>query len=94
MAALDTPASTTGTALISFTPPASSGGSPITGYTVTSSPGGLTATAGPKATSVDVGGLTFGTGYAFTMVAANAAGTGAVSAPSNSVTRSVSRARR
>ncbi|HEY2261796.1 MAG TPA: fibronectin type III domain-containing protein [Streptosporangiaceae bacterium] len=86
VATLDTPASTTGTANIAFSPPASNGGAPITGYTVTSSPGGLSATAGPGATSVDVGGLTFGTSYTFTMVATNAAGASAKSAPSNAVT--------
>ncbi|GIO14823.1 hypothetical protein J19TS2_43780 [Cohnella xylanilytica] len=73
-----------GEAMISFTPPASDGGSAITGYTVTSSPDGLTATG--TSTSIKVTGLTNGTPYTFTVTATNGVGTGAASAPSNSVT--------
>ncbi|HET6434786.1 MAG TPA: putative Ig domain-containing protein, partial [Xanthomonadaceae bacterium] len=72
-----------GQATVSFGAPASSGGATITSYTVTSSPGGLTATgaAGP----ITVAGLNNGTAYTFTVTATNSAGTGAASAPSNSV---------
>ena len=71
-------------ASVAFTAPASNGGSTIIDYTVTSSPGGLTATG---ATSpIVVTGLTNGTAYTFTVKARNSAGTGTVSAASNSVT--------
>ena len=71
-------------ATVSWTPPVSNGGSPITGYTVTSSPEGITASTS-GATSVSVPGLTNGTGYTFTVVAANAIGSSAASSPSNLV---------
>jgi len=74
------------TATVTWTAPGSTGGSPITGYTITSSPGGLTGSAGASATSGTVAGLVFGTTYTFTVVATNAAGPGAPSQPSNSVT--------
>jgi alpha-tubulin suppressor-like RCC1 family protein len=73
-------------ATVSWTPPASDGGSPITEYDVVSSPGGITVTAGASATSAPVSGLINGTAYTFTVAAKNAIGTGAASAPSNSVT--------
>ncbi|MFA5500248.1 MAG: fibronectin type III domain-containing protein, partial [Candidatus Omnitrophota bacterium] len=73
-------------ATVTFTAPTSDGGNPISGYTVTSSPGGLTATG--AASPLTVLGLTNGTAYTFTVTAANAIGTGAVSAASNSVTPS------
>ncbi|SFH02915.1 Putative Ig domain-containing protein [Ensifer sp. OV372] len=69
---------------VSFAAPANTGGAPITGYTVTASPGGLTET-GP-ASPLTVAGLTNGTGYTFTVTAANSTGTGLASGASNSVT--------
>jgi len=73
------------TATVSFTAP-SNGNSAITGYTATSSPGGFTSTG--AASPLTVSGLTNGTAYTFTVTATNAVGTGAASAPSNSVTPS------
>jgi Ca2+-binding RTX toxin-like protein len=72
------------TASVSFLAPASDGGSPITSYTVTASPGGRTATT--TTLNAVVTGLLNGTTYTFTVVAANAAGPGPASAPSNPVT--------
>jgi hypothetical protein len=72
-----------GQASVSWAAP-SDGGSPITSYTVTSDPGGFTAST-TGATSAAVTGLTNGTAYTFTVTATNGVGTGAASAPSNSV---------
>jgi len=71
-------------ASVTFTAPASNGGSAITGYTVTSSPGDITATG--SSSPIVITGLTNGTAYTFTVTATNAAGTGAASLASNSVT--------
>ncbi|WP_256760523.1 leucine-rich repeat protein [Cohnella sp. WQ 127256] len=74
-----------GTVTVGFDAPASDGEYPITEYKITSSPGGFTgisATASP----VTVTGLTYGTAYTFTVVAANIVGDSAASAPSASVT--------
>jgi hypothetical protein len=71
-------------ATVSFGPPGSNGGAAVTSYTATSNPGGLIA-SGPGSPLV-VGGLTNGTAYTFTVTATNSAGTGPVSAASNSVT--------
>ncbi len=73
-----------GQAVVSFTAPASDGGALITGYTVTVSPGGITVSG--NSSPITVTGLTNGTSYTFTVTATNSAGTGAASAPSNSVT--------
>ncbi len=54
--------------------PAPANRAPVTGYTITWA-GGRT-TAGPNARTIDVGGLTNGTSYVFTVAAANAVGTG------------------
>ncbi len=70
-----------GQASVSWAAPASDGGSPITSYTVTSSPDGLIATTA-GATSATVTGLSNGTGYTFTVSAANVVGSGPSSDPS------------
>lgn len=61
-----------------------SGGSPITGYTVTSSPAGITATG--SASPITVTCPSTCTGYAFSVFAANAVGSGAASAPADVIT--------
>ena len=71
-------------ASVSFSAPTDTGGSPITGYTVTSNPGNKTGAG--TGSPIVVTGLTNGTPYTFTVVAANIAGPGPASAPSNSVT--------
>jgi hypothetical protein len=74
-----TPSGATG-AQVSFTGSTSNGGSAISSYRVTSSPGGITATGATSPMTVT--GLTVGTTYTFTVVAINALGTSAASAPS------------
>lgn len=64
--------------------PASDGGSPVTEYKVTSSPGARTCIT--RTLSCVVGGLTAGHGYTFRVVAVNASGQSAPSAPSKRVT--------
>jgi hypothetical protein len=73
-------------ATVTFSGPASDGGSAITSYTATSSPGGLTGSCSAPCTSINVGGLTNGVAYTFTVTATNGIGTGSPSAASNSVT--------
>src|ERR1035437_1495692 len=68
---------------VTFTAPVSNGGSTITGYTVTSIPGSFTGTG--AASPITVTGLTNGTAYTFTVMAANANGNGLPSSASNSV---------
>ncbi len=70
-------------ATLSWTVPASTGGSPITTYTVTSSPG--LRHCASATTTCTISGLTNGTTYTFTVVAANAIGAGPASAVSNAV---------
>lgn len=78
-----------GYADVSWTAPTDPGASAITGYTVTSNPGSKTCTT-TGATSCRVEGLTNGTAYTFTVVAANAQGSGLPSDASPSVTPSAS----
>ncbi|MCU1561711.1 MAG: heme peroxidase, partial [Arthrobacter sp.] len=78
-----------GSATLTWTAPASDGGAPITGYRVRAFSG--TVLAKTQTVSGDVGtvivtGLSNGTAYSFDVAAANAAGTGAPSAVSNTVT--------
>jgi len=73
-------------AVITWTAPASNGGSPVMSYTVTSAPDAKQCTASAPAVTCTITGLTNGTAYTFTAVAANTVGTSPVSAPSNSVT--------
>jgi hypothetical protein len=73
-------------ATVSFTAPTTNGGSAITRYTVTSNPGNITGTG--TSSPITVSGLTNGTSYTFTVVATNAIGNSAPSAPSVAVTPS------
>ncbi len=72
-------------ALLSWTAPKSTGGSAITGYVVTARPGGATVRTS-AVTRFQVGGLTNGRVYRFTVRAVSRAGTGPASAASASVT--------
>ncbi len=72
-------------ATVSWTPPADDGGSAITGFTVLANPGPATASASATATSASISGLIDGTSYTFTVVARNAVGSSAPSAPSSAV---------
>ena len=73
-------------AVVTWQAPASNGGAAVAAYTVTASPVGATCgwTSGPLTCTVS--GLANGTPYAFSVVAANAAGTGPASDPSAPVT--------
>ncbi|MNO20263.1 Endo-1,4-beta-xylanase A precursor [compost metagenome] len=75
-----------GSAVLSFDPPADNGGSEILGYTVTAwTSGGAVKIATGSTSPITVTGLTNGTAYTFTVIAANAQGESAASAPSNEV---------
>ncbi len=76
-------------ATVTWTAPASNGGSAITGYVVTPYIAGVAQTPqtfNSTATTDTVTGLTVGTSYTFKVAAINAAGPGAASAASGSVT--------
>jgi alpha-tubulin suppressor-like RCC1 family protein len=73
-----------GSAVVSWTAPSSSGEDPITGYLITASPGGASVLTDQQA-SYEVGGLSNGTLYKFTVRAVSAAGTGPASEPSKAV---------
>jgi hypothetical protein len=76
-------------AQVSWTAPASDGGGAISGYRITPYVGAsaqAATTVQSTATTASVSGLTNGTAYTFTVAAINAAGAGAESAPSGSVT--------
>ncbi len=74
-------------ASVPFTASGSNGGSTIISYTATSSPGSITGTLSQAGSgTITVTGLTNGTAYTFTVKATNAAGQGAASDASNSVT--------
>ncbi|GHT37424.1 hypothetical protein FACS189435_2410 [Bacteroidia bacterium] len=74
-----------GQAIVTFDAPASNGGATITRYTVTVNPADVSPVNGTSS-PITVPGLTNGTAYTFTVTATNSVGTGAASAPSNSVT--------
>jgi len=88
------PNHTTNQANVSWTAPSTQGTSAITSYTVTPHVGSSLRTpvivaGSPPATTTTITGLSGGspgTAYTFTVVATNATGTGAISAPSGSVT--------
>ena len=73
-----------GQALVTWLAPANTGSLPILHYTVTSSPGGFTCTTN-GALGCTVTGLTNGSSYAFTVVAANSYGPGAPSTPASAI---------
>jgi PKD repeat protein len=77
-----------GSATVTWTAPANDGGSAIASYTLTPYVGGeaRTATKVSSMTSTNVGGLSNGTTYTFTVAATNSAGEGQASQPSNPVT--------
>lgn len=80
-------------ATVNFAAPANTGGSPITGYTVTAIPGSSTILGNVTVTGttspIQIGNLTAGTAYTFTVAATNSMGTGNASAPSAPITPTV-----
>lgn len=78
---------TDGAVTLSWSPPVSTGGLPVTSYTLTLQPGG--ASCSSTTTTCTVAGLTNGTAYQATVVAASAAGPGPASAPASVMPRPV-----
>ncbi len=78
-------ASGTGEVTVSWSPPARDGGAPVEEYWVSGDPDGGTAVSGDQ-TSAVLSGLSWGTAYAFTVVAINSAGWGSTSAASAPLT--------
>jgi len=70
-------------AVVAWSAPFSNGGSPITSYEVTAAPDGSTCTT--TAMMCEIGGLTNGTTYTFSVTATNAHGTSPASSSSNAV---------
>ena len=66
---------------LAWSPPADPGGTTVTSYSISPAPDGIYAPVFGSATSGVVGGLACGITHTFTIVAINALGSGAVSAP-------------
>jgi acid phosphatase len=73
-------------ATVSWTPPSNIGGCPLTNYKVIATPGGRTLTVAANTTTATFTNLAMKTTYTFTAAAANCAGFGSASVPSNPVT--------
>ncbi len=71
---------------VSWADPANDGGDAISGYTATCTDGTNNVSAPGAASPITVAGLANGTAYTCTVSATNGVGSGAASAPSNSVT--------
>lgn len=81
-------ATTTGstTASVTYSAPLSDGGSPIISYTAVASPGGQTATVYQSGSgTINIGGLSSGQYYTFTVYATNALGDSPQSGSSNQI---------
>jgi trimeric autotransporter adhesin len=78
-----------GSATVSFTPGANGSGSPVSSYTVTAADATTPADGGETMSGpgspIDIGGLTNGDTYTFTVTATNSLETSPASAPSNTV---------